>query len=82
MFSMSFIQSSETMYYERAVYTVLDFLGDIGGLLDALCAIAKLFLIAFSYMVDIGPSSFIVGKLFKQSSSFQTNLTLLAPLEQ
>ena len=34
-----FVQSGETRYYERSVYTWLDLLGDVGGLKDALYAI-------------------------------------------
>ena len=35
-----FMQAEETRYYERSVYTCLDLLGDVGGLKDALAAIA------------------------------------------
>ena len=77
---ISFFQAADTMMYERSVYTILDFLGDIGGLFDALGYISKLILFAFSVIFNNGPSSFIVARLFKQISSFQTSLSLLESL--
>ena len=74
---ISMLQAADTMMYERSIYTILDFLGDIGGLFDALGYISKLILFAFSVIFNNGPSSFIVARLFKQISSFQTTLSLL-----
>ena len=70
--------SPNVMHYERQVYTSLDFLGDIGGLFDALCAICKIILALIAYLMRSGPQSFIIKRLFKReresrSSDFETD---------
>ena len=41
---MEFVMSQDEEHFERAVYNVLDFIGDIGGLFDGLKWIGILFL--------------------------------------
>ena len=43
IFGLSIIQNPDITYYERSIYHMLDFLGDIGGLSDALYIIAAVF---------------------------------------
>ena len=44
----SFLVSPDTVVYQRTIYTFLDFLGDVGGLLDGLKLIGATF-IGFIY---------------------------------
>ena len=44
MMRLEFETSSDEIVHERAVYTVLDLLGDIGGLLDALMYLGQIVL--------------------------------------
>ena len=61
------------MRYERSVFTIFDLLGNIGGLFDALSAIAQLFLLAISTLTSTGYHSYIMHKLFKKSNSSRTD---------
>ena len=61
--------SPDSQNYERSVYTSLDLLGDVGGLYDALYAIAYLVIIAFKFACKRGSHNFIVPRLFKRGNS-------------
>ena len=51
LIQLQFVQSNDVVYHERSIYTILDLLGDIGGLSDALIALSvfSLYLIFFQY---------------------------------
>ena len=52
---------SKTKVYQRSVYNFLDFIGDVGGLLDGLKLICQTLLIPFS---SFNFTSYILTKLF------------------
>ena len=53
--------SPNIMLYSRAVYTLLDLLGDVGGLTDALKLIGS---IVVAVLSDGGFSNYLISKLF------------------
>ena len=57
-----FETSSGTRNYQRAVYSVLDYVGDVGGLLDGLKLIASTLIAPFSSYSFI---TLLLEKLFK-----------------
>ena len=69
LIEFSYFLSPDTKHYERSVYTVLDFLGDIGGLFDALRLIAEIFIYAVSFLTNDGPHNYILKRLFKRNNS-------------
>ena len=69
LLEITFEASQDVTYHERSVYTGLDFLGDIGGLFDALHSIGKAILFAISFLVRGGPINYILPRLFKREGS-------------
>ena len=63
---LGYALSPDVMHYDRSVYTGLDLLGDVGGLYDALCAIAKILLFIVSLFTKGGPHDYIIQRLFKR----------------
>ena len=47
--------------HKRSIYNLLDFLGDVGGLREALISIGQLFFMLFGQR---GLQGFLAGKLF------------------
>ena len=47
--------------HKRSIYNLLDFLGDVGGLREALISIGQLFVMLFGQR---GLQGFLAGKLF------------------
>ena len=68
-----FVQDSDIMYYERSVYTVLDLLGDVGGLNDALTIIAQVLLFILFHLTKAGPHNYIIKRLFKREEETETS---------
>jgi len=48
LFTTSFHLSDTVNVYERQVYSILDMLGDVGGLMDALTPLARMLVTIFS----------------------------------
>ena len=53
--------SPDTIIYSRAIYTLLDLLGDVGGLIDALKLICSMIIAVIS---NGDFSNYIISKLF------------------
>ena len=62
--------SLDTKQYTRSVYSILDFLGDVGGLLSILLPIGGAFISLLDALFDRTLDSYIVKKVF-----FKTELT-------
>ena len=60
--------SDDIVFHERKIYNALDLLGDIGGLVDALCFIANIMLFLLSLVTGDGPLVPVIQKLFKVPS--------------
>ena len=58
--------SPDTVFHERSVYTVLDWLGDVGGLFDALKLISSVIVALCTN--GIFPS-YVISKLFYKQQS-------------
>ena len=67
-----FLLSPDIQHYERSIYTYLDFLGDLGGLNDALSKIAQIILFIVSLLTKSGPHEYILKELFKRGKPFRT----------
>ena len=65
-----FQTSGDATQYYRTIYTALDYLGDVGGLIDALKYIAYVFLWVFQ--AD-GLIHFIMSRMFKYRDIFRTD---------
>ena len=70
------------MYYERQVYTGLDFLGDVGGLYDALCAIARIFLFIISFLTNSSLHDYLLPMLYKRDNQSQNEASVEEKLLQ
>ena len=62
--SFSFEMSLDTKQYSRSVYSILDFLGDVGGLLSILLPIGGAFISLLDELFDRTLDSYIVKKVF------------------
>ena len=60
-----FIPSDDITYYERSIYNLLDFLGDIGGFSEFLDEIAMLILMIVSSAIGDGPHIYMIENVFK-----------------
>ena len=58
---LDILADSTKLFHQRAIYNILDFLGDIGGLLDALKLIAATFV---GLITNKSLSNYLISKLF------------------
>ena len=56
--------SLDTKQYNRSVYSILNFLGDVGGLLSILLPIGSLFIDLFDSLFDRTLDSHIIKRVF------------------
>ena len=61
-----FVLHSDVNVYARTIYSSLDFLGDVGGLSDAIRAIGTILIWMFESQ---GVIAFLIVNLFKQEGS-------------
>ena len=64
IFYLQYSLSNEAKFHERTIYNMLDLLGDIGGLQDALCQITAFLLFFISIITKEGPHNHIMKRLF------------------
>ena len=61
-----FIHSGDIMNHRRSIYTVLDWLGDVGGLSDALTSIGPVLIFIYTWItgnaLDIALVRLVFGK--------------------
>ena len=62
--SFSFSMSFDTKQYTRSVYSILDFLGDVGGLLSILLPIGGALISLLDQLFDRTLDSYIISKVF------------------
>ena len=62
--ALVFYMSLDTKQYTRSVYSILDFLGDVGGLLSILLPIGGAFISLLDQFFDRTLESYIVSKVF------------------
>ena len=62
--SFAFNLSLDTKQYSRSVYSVLDFFGDVGGLLSILLPIGGAFISLLDALLDRTLDSYLVKKVF------------------
>ena len=62
--SFGFYKSLDTKSYKRSVYSILDFLGDIGGLLSILLPIGGALIALLDELLDRTLDSYIIKKVF------------------
>ena len=65
MFIMLIEQDYTTVEYSRAIYTIWDLLGDVGGLFDMLKIIGSPLVSFLSFVVGSGLETYLVQLLFK-----------------
>ena len=70
---ISLTLSSQKIIHKRSIYTLLDLLGDVGGLLDALRAIGGLILSAYTFAVSNPINSYLMNVLFYRRKSKKPN---------
>ena len=62
--SFTFQMSFDTKQYTRSVYSILDFLGDVGGLLSILLPIGGALISLLDQLFDQTLDSYIISKVF------------------
>ena len=65
---MRFFLSPNKKVYTRQVYNLLDWLGDVGGLLEGLRLVGQLGIALVTLFISNPLSAFIVNALFKSGS--------------
>ena len=65
MFIMLIEQDYTTVEYSRAIYTIWDLLGDIGGLLDMLEVLGAPLVSLLSFIAGSGLENYLIELLFK-----------------
>ena len=58
--------SPDIIHYKRSIYSTLDFLGDLGGLYDALWFLCRFFIGIYSLIVGSELDNFLLKTLFKR----------------
>ena len=69
LFILSIAMSPEIVHHKRSIYTILDMLGDIGGLSDALFSIGGFFISFITAITGSQLDNFLVTNLFKRSAN-------------
>ena len=62
--NFAFQMSLDTKQYTRSVYSILDFLGDVGGLLSILLPIGGALIALLDQLFDRTLDSYIISKVF------------------
>ena len=70
------MMSLDVIHHNRSIYTLLDFLGDCGGLKDALTVICEILLFVFTSISGSGLESYLLANLFKYPSKGRKVTTL------
>ena len=65
--NFAFQMSLDTKQYTRSVYSILDFLGDVGGLLSILLPIGGAFIALLDQLFDRTLDGYIISKVFFSS---------------
>ena len=66
---MAFFRSETRYEHYRQIYAPLDYLGDIGGLMDALVGIGAAFLYLFHLVASNALDPFLINKIFEKDNS-------------
>ena len=64
VFKLNFQLSPSVKHYYRSIYTLLDFLGDIGGLFDALKALGFFFIFGHNLLFGSILEKHLLSKIF------------------
>ena len=80
--SFSFSMSFDTKQYTRSVYSILDFLGDVGGLLSILLPIGGAFISLLDQIFDRTLDSYLISKVFYTTSQSKRSLQEVSVREQ
>ena len=62
--SFQFMMSLDTKSYKRSVYSILDFLGDVGGLLSILLPIGGVIVAFLDELFNRTLDSYVIKKVF------------------
>ena len=74
MYLNLFVQISPDKYmYKRSIYTFFDWLGDVGGLLDALRLIGVVLMAFYTLIMGNPLSGYLVNSLFKRGKEVVTH---------
>ena len=65
VFNFDFELSFNSVERKRSIYNGLDFLGDVGGLLDGLTAVGSLLMTFFCFLFGNPLDSYLLKSLFK-----------------
>ena len=65
VFNLRFAIAYDYVQNKRSIYNGLDFLGDVGGLLDGLTAIGSLLMTFFCFLFGNPLDSYLLKSLFK-----------------
>ena len=67
-FEITFSLDLDRKVYKRSIYTVLDWLGDVGGLFDALKGLGTLFFIVYSFICGDQLEVFLLETVYKREN--------------
>ena len=64
------------IYYKRSIYSVLDFLGDVGGLFSILITIGEIIVTIPTYLFGAQIEYYLIEHLFKRHNKKASNSEL------
>ena len=72
IYSIQFSYSLDFFEHQRQIYSPLDFLGDVGGLADALLAIGAIAISTFQFLFGNPMTEHMIKKIFEKDNSMQS----------
>ena len=72
VFKIRIKMSEQTVAHQRSIYNALDWLGDIGGLLDGLTTIGSFVVAIYSFILGDPLDSYLLQSLFKTENKNQS----------
>ena len=64
--ALNFFLAPTQIQYKRSIYTALDFLGDVGGLLDGLRLVGNIIMAGYTLTFGNPLNAFLMNSLFKR----------------
>ena len=70
------------MFHSRAIYSIWDFLGDVGGLFDMLTLLAQPILALSTALFGSGLDRYLMATLFKKEKRYKFNQSIFSLIDQ
>ena len=79
LFAIEYQLKKDVQHYSRSIYTFLDVLGDIGGLLDALKVVTQLVVLLYFSVFGNPMHEFLLKGVFMRESKYDKSSKVTYP---